>query len=445
MGFFDNIKDAIDEQKKKLDELDIEELKKKGEQFLEETQELATTATNKISEISDSMTDSLSEIQESSAKRLNEIAESTSQKLAELKVEGGELYDTASKKIGEAVDSGIETVSNITVDDVVDTGIRGAKLVSGVQAYQDREKANNLMEQANAIKKEVEEENEKRRIMSNTILEDFGNIRLKALKSTVGVFVNYMKKLQKNIKDKEYEIDADIDIKIEELKELETIEMNASEALKTTMAVGTVAGAALTGVPAATTAIVGSLCAASTGTAISTLSGAAATNATLAWLGGGAISAGGGGMAAGATVLTGITYASTGIFALAAAGIIAGAHYSKKHTEATEYLAQMQEYKSKMELAWTAMGAINQRANELKEVTIELKIRIEDQLKKLADIIDIFDKNNDDHMKVLQQTTLMVKSMSELSQVSLIDENGNLNEQSGLVKGKVNKVLNNNL
>lgn len=38
---------------------------------------------------------------------------------------------------------------------------------------------------------------------------------------------------------------------------------------------------------------------ASTGTAISTLSGAAATNAALAWLGGGALAAGGGGMAAG--------------------------------------------------------------------------------------------------------------------------------------------------
>lgn len=38
---------------------------------------------------------------------------------------------------------------------------------------------------------------------------------------------------------------------------------------------------------------------ASTGTAISSLSGAAATNAALAWLGGGALSAGGGGMAAG--------------------------------------------------------------------------------------------------------------------------------------------------
>ena len=42
---------------------------------------------------------------------------------------------------------------------------------------------------------------------------------------------------------------------------------------------------------------------ASTGTAISTLSGAAATNAALAWLGGGAAAAGGGGTAAGTALL----------------------------------------------------------------------------------------------------------------------------------------------
>lgn len=48
---------------------------------------------------------------------------------------------------------------------------------------------------------------------------------------------------------------------------------------------------------------------ASTGTAIATLSGAAATNATLAALGGGALYAGGGGMAAGSTLLGGIAIA----------------------------------------------------------------------------------------------------------------------------------------
>ncbi len=53
-------------------------------------------------------------------------------------------------------------------------------------------------------------------------------------------------------------------------------------------------------------ALVSLLGTASTGTAIGTLSGAAATNATLAWLGGGALAAGGGGMAAGLLTLGGL-------------------------------------------------------------------------------------------------------------------------------------------
>ena len=65
---------------------------------------------------------------------------------------------------------------------------------------------------------------------------------------------------------------------------------------------------------------------ASTGTAISALSGAAATNAALAWLGGGALAAGGGGIAAGNALLAmagpvgwavaGIAVVTSGIFFL---------------------------------------------------------------------------------------------------------------------------------
>lgn len=57
---------------------------------------------------------------------------------------------------------------------------------------------------------------------------------------------------------------------------------------------------------------------ASTGTAISTLSGVAATNATLALLGGGTLAAGGAGMAGGTLLLTGMVAAP--VAALAAAG-----------------------------------------------------------------------------------------------------------------------------
>lgn len=71
----------------------------------------------------------------------------------------------------------------------------------------------------------------------------------------------------------------------------------------TTLAGGAAAGAAG---GALTFAAVGAFATASTGTAIGTLSGAAATSATLAWLGGGSLAAGGLGMAGGTLVLAGI-------------------------------------------------------------------------------------------------------------------------------------------
>jgi hypothetical protein len=71
-------------------------------------------------------------------------------------------------------------------------------------------------------------------------------------------------------------------------------------------ALGGVGGAATgAGTVAGAMVGVGAFGTASTGTAISTLSGAAAYNATLAWFGGGAMAAGGSGIALGTAVLTG--------------------------------------------------------------------------------------------------------------------------------------------
>lgn len=57
------------------------------------------------------------------------------------------------------------------------------------------------------------------------------------------------------------------------------------------------------GTPAAVSGLVATFGTAGTGTAISSLSGAAAANATLAWLGGGTLVAGGLGIAGGAIVV----------------------------------------------------------------------------------------------------------------------------------------------
>ncbi len=87
--------------------------------------------------------------------------------------------------------------------------------------------------------------------------------------------------------------------------------LNASKGLSTGYATAT-----------ATYFLVAEIAAASTETAISTLSGAAATNATLTWLAGGALAAGGGGVAAGTVVMGGLV----AIPALAIMGIFS--HYS---------------------------------------------------------------------------------------------------------------------
>lgn len=86
-------------------------------------------------------------------------------------------------------------------------------------------------------------------------------------------------------------------------------------------AVGVGAGVAVVALgPTAAMGIATTFGVASTGTAISALSGAAATNAALAWLGGGALAAGGGGIAAGSAFLAlagpvGLAIASVSILA----------------------------------------------------------------------------------------------------------------------------------
>jgi hypothetical protein len=82
---------------------------------------------------------------------------------------------------------------------------------------------------------------------------------------------------------------------------------------------------------------VGALASASTGTAIATLSGAAATNATLAWLGGGSLAAGGMGVAGGMLVLGGLVAGP----ALAITGFTLANKAEEALTRAEEYAAEV--------------------------------------------------------------------------------------------------------
>lgn len=142
-------------------------------------------------------------------------------------------------------------------------------------------------------------------------------------------------------------------------------------------ALGTAGGFAAAG---ATTAAVMALGTASTGTAIASLSGIAATNATLAALGGGAIAAGGGGIALGTTIL-GATTLGVGLLV---GGVIFNFTGGKMSDKADE--------------AWSQMKKAEQKINTICAYLKELRTTANTYRKTLSDVNDIYRK----HMKRLK-------------------------------------------
>ncbi|MDY6265352.1 MAG: hypothetical protein SPM09_13185 [Fibrobacter sp.] len=322
------------------------------------------------------------------------------------------------------------------------SSLKGLKVISGVSAVMNRKEAIATREEADKLKAEIESTNENIRDDLNETLEEFGKVRLVSLHNTVGVFLSYLDQLNQKVKSKEYDFLKEIDISVDEIHEMKEIDMKASDAVKVAAVGGGFAAIALAGTPTLVTSAVTAFATASTGTAISTLHGVAATNAVLAWLGGGSIAAGGGGMAAGAATLATITAAATASVAIIAVGTLASAFYARKNTEATKYLAEIQEWAEQIKASWLVLGGIKARVLELQGLTQQLECKAMESLRKLGKIVDEFDANNIEHTKIFQQAAIMVKSMSELAQVAVLDNDGNLNDQVNIVAAKTEKMLN---
>ena len=231
----------------------------------------------------------------------------------------------------------------------------------------------------------------------------------------------------------------------EEVKEMESVDMKASDALRTLAVGGGFAAVGIIGTPAVVTGAVTALCAASTGTAISSLSGAAASNAVLAWLGGGTLATGGGGVAAGTVVLGAVTATATIGLAAIAVGTLASRFYAKKNTEAEAYLADVKVWAEQVQASWTVLAGIKNRIIELHDLTARLHEKSEDYMNILEELAPNFDPNNEDHVKLFQQCAIMAKSMSELAQTPILDADGNISEQSRIVASKTETILNTEL
>ncbi len=173
----------------------------------------------------------------------------------------------------------------------VGTGIHGAVKMK---------EANDMMKAANSRHEENIKKFETASEKTNKAMDKLGKTELYILQS-FSEFSDVIEKIQNRPQFKEYARDG-VELPKYDKEELKQVSVGAGVILGGLggAATGTAGGLAAAGV---TTSAVMALGTASTGTAIASLSGAAATNATLAALGGGALSAGGGGIALGTTIL----------------------------------------------------------------------------------------------------------------------------------------------
>lgn len=194
-------------------------------------------------------------------------------------------------------------------------------------------------------------------------IEELGRQKLEASVTELKDFVEIYRRL-KNVNVSKSNIEESLGklpiVSEGSLAEMDDISLEATDVLESGLA-GVGAGALLGW---GTYGGVMALGSASTGTAIAGLSGVAATNATLAWLGGGAVAAGGGGVALGTAILGGIVAAP----ALLVAGGIFKSKAREKVNNACAYFAQAEQAVSEVKLGIEKLNHIAATANQINDL-----------------------------------------------------------------------------
>jgi molecular chaperone GrpE (heat shock protein) len=277
------------------------------------------------------------------------------------------------------------------------------------------QKANELAKAAQeryeqALKRLEEDEQD-----TNKLAEEYGNVQFKTIRDTIGRFICFIESTGQKTAQTEKQLLDGIELSVQQLQEFKAAVIGAQ-----TFFTGGVkaAGAAAAGYGGAV-AVATSIGVASTGTAISTLSGAAATNAMLAWFGGGAIAAGGGGMAVGVWVLGGIT----AIPAVAIGGFMAAREGKKAMTKACEHVVKVNKAIAEINAARDFSGKVRQRIAELKNVFESLNTRALEKLVELES--QPFNSNRD--AEKFQQLGYLMKGLAEILKARILTSEGAFN------------------
>lgn len=261
---------------------------------------------------------------------------------------------------------------------------------------------------------------------TNNLAEEYGQLQLDVMMNTIGRFVDFIERNIGKATQSEKEFLEGLDgISVQQVKEYKTAALQAQQFFK---GGAKAIGAATAGYGGAM-GLATSVGVASTGTLIGSLSGAAATNATLAWLGGGSLAAGGGGMALGSLVLGGITVGP----AVLIGGFVLAGEGEKALTKAREYEAEVNLAIAKIEQAKDFMKQVTWRIIELMDLVESLNKLAVIGLEELESL-PTFNKNRD--ASKFQQVALLIKALAEIMKTPVLDTQGQLNPVTATIQAK---------
>lgn len=299
---------------------------------------------------------------------------------------------------------------------------------SGIHGGIKMKEAKDTMNMAQEKKEQAIQKFEKRNTETVRLMDELGEQELEIVHS-FDQFSNLIEKIQGRPEFRPYDKNG-IDLPKYEAEELKKVSAGAGVLLGGLggAAAGTAGGFAAAGV---TTSAVMALGTASTGTAISTLSGVAATNATLAALGGGAIAAGGGGMALGSMVLGGATLG----IGLLVGGVIFNVTGSKLSDKADEAYEQARKVEGDVKKIVKYLDELSEVADSFKNTLTNVEEQYRKHFSTLNHIIDFEEKIEwseftEKEKRLTENTVLLVGLLYKMCKIQLVIKkpNSDLNE-----------------
>jgi hypothetical protein len=248
---------------------------------------------------------------------------------------------------------------------------------------------------------------------TNQAVHAYGRHQEAALRDVVHRMADFLRRNQQAVAEKASDLLDGVVVDTQRLEEF-TGGRLTPDGLAAHIAQAAAAGAATyTMVPVA----VASYGSASTGIAIAKLSGAAAQRATMAWLGGGSLATGGGGMALGAMALNVVTIGPT----VLVGGLVLNGKGEKARSEARHYSADVERSVDEQHALRGRLQLIDRRADELDVLLADLTDRGITALDEL-DEHEPFDPN--EHAEPFRRALAYAIAVRDVISTPIMDADG---------------------